>query len=451
MQSHRFFIAPFLPASYYLVLKAWLTGVEQPLALDARELVNCAQIEDSDTIAFAGPYELALWVRENDAGKPNLLSHVTFNRYFEQLMLEQDGSREPCLRPVSGQRATYQIQDWPAIAGAGVIYKPRAYLHNLWPVRLGHGARAARAALLALFDVMTQDTPERAPGPVTRPITLQQIKARAAALLPRYVDTRQIGSSLRQLEQLGLITELSHSNHNTTYCLNLAAFDRPSQLQPAAVAAACGLDPVHSAVWVELVCAFLAALLKPEEQAAAVWKQIRQHGRDLASEEDARRVIALLQQRRGQRSSGIARVLRDYRSQQASAATWLNGRSFVLDANPSGFGAATGVSMPPGTELGDHLQATQLLLSLEPAADMATAAELLAGSRLLVWQAPNLIVVTEDLRLRHTLISGECVLDCNSLHGRLDYARPFVVLLFSREAQSTIRLTGRFRARRTSR
>lgn len=453
MQSHRFFIAPFLPHSYYLLIKAWLAKVEQPLALDVTELVNCAQIEDTGTVIFDGRYDLGLWVRGNPEGKPNLVSHVTFQTYFEAMVAGDDDLEDLPLKRRPGARDTYEIRGWPQIADSGVIYKPRSYLHNRWPLRLGRGNRAGRAALLAMFDAMSADTPERAAQPVTQPITLRQVRSRTQTILPCFQEGKKVGSSLRQLEQLGVITELRHVRHNTTYQLNLPAFDRTPDIHPERVAAACGLDLAVDEAWVELVCAFLAAQLQPIEQAATLWGQLRKHHRVLETAEDARRVTALVRQRQGNRSTGVGRVMRDYQRQKAADEGWLLSHPFALALNLGGGVKIDDIWMPALSGADVHLRATQLLLSVQcgPEVTEFAASDALQGAKLWIMQGMNMMSVSDNLRVSPARVGAQVVLDCNHLHGQLDYSQPFSILLLDARTSADVQIVGRFRVRHTLR
>lgn len=453
MQPHRFFIAPFLPDSYYLVIKSWLSKVEQPLELDVVELVNCAQAEDTDVVIFDGLYDLARWVRSNQDGQPNLVSHVTFQAYFRQMAADENSEEDLPLRRRPGARDTYEVKNWPEVAAAGVIYKPRSYLHNRWPLRLGRGNRAGRAALLALFDVMTEDTPERAAQPVARGITLRQIRSRVRSILPCFHDEKHIGTSLRQLEQLGLIAELDHVRHNTTYQLNVAAFDRLPDIDPIRVAGACGLDPAADAAWGDLVCAFLQAHLQPVEEAAEVWRQIRKYGHLMETAEDARCVTEMVRQRQGKRSTGIARVLRDYQMQRGVGESWLLSQAFQLALTPGGAVKIDDIWMPALGGADVHLQATQLLLSVQcgPKVTDTETDDALQRAKLFILQGINMLPLTDNLRISPAMRAAQTVVDCNHLHRQLDYSQSFSILLLDARTDADVRIIGRFRVRRTLR
>lgn len=459
MENRRYFVVPFVHDRYYHVLIAWLDDVEQPLDLDVRELICCAQVEHSGIVALDGEYDPGLWVRSPDDGQPNLVSHVTFQHYFTQLLAPAGDVEESTfstqrprrLAAHAGERDMYDVVDWATVGSQGAIYKPRTYLSKRWPLRLGRANGGGRAALLALFAAMTEDTPERAPQPVTEPITLRQIRGRVQKLLPRLKHTRAIGGSLRQLEGLGLITEVDRARNNTTYRLNLAAFDRPREIDPQAVAAACGLHPEEDTAWVQLVCAFLEGQARPMEQASEIWRQLRRYQSLVETSEDAAKVARLIKDRKGKQSTGLARVMRDYRDSKQQAEAWLQSHPFVLKLNSGGVSKSDETVMPAVGQEDVHLQATQLLLTVTCGRGVArhAAADLLQGAQLLIWQGSSMIPITADLRIDEEGVAHGRVLDCNHLHRQLDYAAPFAVMLIGPKTDADVQVVGRFRVRRT--
>lgn len=459
IENRRYFVAPFVHEHYYHVLVAWLDDVEQPLDLDVRELVCCAQVEHSGIVALDGEYDPGLWVRSPEDGLPNLVSHVTFQHYFAQLL--RPAGSEPGDTPLplrrarlarrNGERDLYDVMDWESVGSQAVVYKPRAYLSQRWPLRLGRANGAGRAALLALFAAITDATPERAPEPVIAPITLRQIRARAQQLLPRLKHTRAVGGSLRQLESLGLISEVDKARNNTTYRLNLAAFEGPPEIDPRAVAAACGLHPEEDAAWVQLVCAFLESQARPVAQASEVWRQLRHYQRVVETAEDAVQVVRLIEDRKGKQSTGMARVMRDYQEHKQQAQAWLESHPFVLRLNAGGVAKSDETQMPAVYGKDVHLQATQLLLEITCGRGVTRheAAALLQGSQLLIWQGSSMIPITGDLRIDEDGVAHGRVLDCNHLHRQVDYAAPFAVMLIGPKTGADVQLIGRFRVRRT--
>jgi hypothetical protein len=433
-KAHTHYLPPFDHERFYLVPLLWLRDVREALDLDARDLLLSMHLDrNSNLLTFPEGETIAYWVRENGDGLPNLMSHVSFAAQLKRLLAEEP-QRPALLQQDRTFREVFQLVDWPAFAHLGVIYKPRSYIRLRWPVWLG-ASLAARAALLGLLAQLAEARLASDLEPLSVTATKVQVRKQVKRLLPASAVDAQVGVGLRQLCDLRLVELTESSRHNTTYRLAIEAFTRPPRYTSEDVAAALGLDRTQHGHWVALVEAFLRHNFLPLEQSQALWRKIRSYDPDIATETDARTLLRTLEAQAGRASTNPTRILADYVKRKAKQA-WQYSSSFAIRLHVGEIAQSKPeVTMPALYGAQVHLQATQLVLTVEPPARLALVDAVmvlqteLANAQLDILQGETLIQVTN--RLRPTLLDlrTQWIIDCNHLHRQLDYAQPLQLLL----------------------
>jgi hypothetical protein len=443
---------PFVPSVFYAVPLQWLSDVRETGDLDTRHLLLAMHSGVDAQIVFPPDRGESTWTRVNADGLPNIVSYPTYLQYLKALLAR--GWLQPIDAPQSTGRA-YVLPGWPHFDGRGRIYVPRNFIYRRWPVWLGQGQWAPRAALMLLFAQMALQTPRnRQPAnlPAEATAYLKELKGQAANILPAAQVANKVGDGLRSLVDLGLVTVIEQSHTNRRYQLRSDAFDQAPDWPQAEVADRCGLDLTQDQPWASLVQAFLRHNLWPLGRSAEVWAAIRRYAPDAVTHEDARAIQRLLERRlkrpRVSRSAlSPQTILKDYIAQQRRP--WVTGPEFTLDLIPN---ATSQLDhwLPVASPI--NVDATQLLIYPQPGPRLkaADACALLQGTRWYVRQplAPHvaqLIELTAPLRPdRHTLTEG-LLLDGNYLHRHLRYDLPFTVTLETAAASPRLTLQCRFR------
>ena len=290
------------------------------------------------------------------------------------------------------------------------------------------------------------------------------MRARIQRLIPHFDHGAKVANSLLQLEKVKLVTLVRETANNRTYALQLEGFDQLPVAADRKIAALCGLQLVGDAHWIDLIQEFLDAQWKPPEACVEIWRQISVYRDQVTTAEDVEAVIALLQDRRDRRATGVRRIMRDYLRMRPDRAQWAEGHPFTLHVVSGANTQADEVRMPALYGAGVHLRATQLALHFVHPAHLTRqeAAALLSGATLTVLQEQGRgeraqFDLGKALRVTKTDIGTGKIIDCNSLHGLVDYARPFTVQLYTpRVADGSIKaqpitVAGHFRVKVTHR
>ena len=436
---------PFIPTAFYLVPALWLEDICQPRELDARELLLFHHDPHDNVIVFPEDCPSAYWVRENDAGLPSLMSHPTYRAYRDAL-LKPDRQNGPLLKAYEEHRECYYLVHWPRFQDRPIYFRPKAYLENRWPVWLGSQwpARAALVGLMVLAAVKTAADAHR----TDIHATVGEIRTAATAALPGVDISRHVRGGLRDLQRLGLVTEAGVERRGATYRYSAEAFERSPEVSSRSIAEICALDPIGDEPWIELIAAFLRRNGLLLDDAPRIWRQILAYERHVCTEDDARALLAEVEQRAGHTSTAVKVVLNEYaRRAVAKQSRWLRGNEVEIR-----LGAKTQLSpemtMPELYGENHHLRATQLLIHYErrsrlSANDAATAVD---GLVIDIHQPPSTVSVIDVLRANNTSINRGTRLNCNHLHRALiDYAQPFQLLVQARQPEPRLTLRCQFR------
>jgi hypothetical protein len=461
----RPYLTPFVADHFYLIPLPWLRAVAGAADLDARELL-LAQVVDGQVI-FTEEEGEQHWHGVDGAVRP-FFTRRTYERHRQRLLADGLLRRAPAApRPANVTRAAWQdlrrgikylVEEWPAAAW---LYRPRTYLENRWPVWLGNSDVTSRLILLALLAeaerlARTPDArlPEQTSLNWRQLYTVVEEWFGAAAITP---PANGLAAALRkgiyELLALGALREEAGADQR--YVLHLNVFDRNPQWSLAGMAQRCQADPVQDGALLELVRELMTHCCEPVTRLKRVWNAV-QAQRQSATLLDESDLLDLQKFIRTQRKGGPPRhnhLLQAFLRQRQATGRRLVSAIFRLSAHEVALAAATVHGAPlymPAVDT-HGLAATQLWVHCERRDGLTVeqAQVILAASHWLVWQegtgGPPVLIVLAGPPPRPLSIDFGYVLRANDLHGRLDYARPFEVLLRCRQPDPRLILHCRFR------
>lgn len=470
-ESRPLYLRPFSADRFYPVPHAWLHDVRHALELDARELVLWAHVPGTAEAAFPDDRPIAFWVR-NEGELPNLMSHPTFGAHLQRMLGAADGDAADGDAPVSAallkqesaRPGWFTLANWTQMCDSGVLYKPRAYIEKRWPVRLNTHDWAGRAALLALCDMAAAQTVPGSSDVAAVEATVNQVRARIKRLLPDFAHGDKVSNSLLQLAKLNLVKQVAQARNNRTYALQLSGFDQKPIAPDTEIAALCGLHPADDAHWIDLIQELLDAQWKPPEACVELWAQLGGYRDAVTTVEDVEALTAFVQQKRKRGVTGLRRIVRDFLRTRQDDARWLDGHVFEMGAVHGARTEADNVAMPALHGADVHLRATQLVLRFRhpPHVTKQDVATRLSGAELTILQDAGMgykaqFAVCTSLRLSKGDVGTRKVIDCNHLHGLVDYSRPFVVQMYRAGGDSdkvkaqAVTVVGHFRVKVTHR
>lgn len=455
---------PFGAEHFYLVPLAWLQGVAEAGDLDVRDLLLSNVV--AGQVIFADSHDEQAWHQDEAAVRP-FFTRRTYERYRKALLARGLLRKyQPSPPPVGVSKAIwrdlqrgikYLVGDWPS---APWLYRPRGYLTQRWPVWLGNTDVASRWVLLALCAELGRLASSGPPLPTAMSISWRQLytfvetlaNATGATVSPAMVNT-QLRKGIQELLILGAMTTVT--DDSSRYTMTLTTFAQPPQWSLPAIAQRCKMDPAQDALLLPLVRDLMQIGWEPVTRLPRVWNAVQ----------DVRRSAALLDESdlldlqkflRIQRTGPPLRhdhLLQAFCRHQQRAGTRLVGDRFLLMAQEIMVAAATidgaPLLMPAATAHG--VDATQLWLRCLRAEGLSVAAaqEILAQTQLIISQEQAdglpLLIPLPCHPPQPLSIDFGFVLRANQLHGRLDYSRPFEVILRCRRPDPRLQLDCRFR------
>jgi len=340
-----------------------------------------------------------------------------------------------------------------------IIYRHRGYLDQRWPLWLGQNC-VTRIVLLAFLDAMAEQTIRQAQLSSYAELSEDDLLIVLGSLLGEDQPTRdQIQTALQQLRMLAALTLAPVNEHPAprTHRLHITIFESPpvwssSELQTRFCAARAQDTP-----WINPFIQLLRACCHPVDQAKSLWNTLVNEyiraGVILADSVDLQRLESFigavdryLEKRPLAYIPAAKTVLQLFVEKRIHAETrWV---SAPLSFELADVAIVRAVAMPHPTA--HHLDATQLEISYRPDAGLSDA-EIYASLhqiQFLIWQAveqgePQLILIHPQLP--KTLDrNAPLIVRCNHLHGRLDYSRPFDLLLKCAVPTTQIHITCRF-------
>jgi hypothetical protein len=467
---------PFLEDRFYLIPLPWLHAVVEAGALDARALLLAQVVDGADhrpVVIFDEMSTEQVWYAEVETARP-FFTRRTYERHRKRLVAQGLLRKYRPASPPAGvtkvawqdlqQGIKYTVASWP---GDAWIYCPRPYLTNRWPIWLGNSDVASRLIVLALLaeagrlagaggtPLSTQVTlswrqlcafvEQRLGDAPGRPLSAQMISAQIAGKLRK---------GIQELMVLSAVDEMVGSP--LRYALSLPVFDQPPQWSIPAMAQACQADSRADGLCLELVRDLMNHCWEPVTRLKRVWNAV-QAGRRSATLLDETDLLDLQKFLRTQRHQGPPprhdHVLQAFLRQRQPTSERLVGDLFLLTAQAIMVAQFTAngnpIVMPVATVHG--LAATQLWIRCECTGGLtvAEAQEILVLTRLLIWQeradAGPVTIPLLCHKPRTLSIDFGYVLRANQLHGQLDYAQPFEVILRCHRPDPRLKLHCRFR------
>lgn len=353
----------------------------------------------------------------------------------------------------SPDRIKYSIVGWPELEP--VIFRPRSYTLNRWPIWLGPRRWGARAVLLAFMHQHTERNHSSAPKQQTSSSieasysslceTVYQLCASAIAADGRTIDKNDINAGFKDLLAIGLITEVapSRSGGETLYRFDDMRLLDPPRWETANIAHALELDEVEFRIWLIVACDIMTYLRQPITQLRSVWNLLdkeRKRKNDyphLLSIIDLRRLQEYVRRQRKDKKLSAKNVIAEFRNkhliQKRLQSAYFTFDSKKIDLAQLGDADTTMISMPQDTHHG--IQATQLAIIYEPKGNLSIdeSMKIATGSTFVVCQEDDSGTTTTvslgPCRPRKGSITCAYILPANQLHKQIDFARPFEVIL----------------------
>lgn len=465
-----FYPPPYTRDHFYLVPVTWLRGVSDAGDWDTRELL-LAQVWDGQII-FTQPPEEQQWVEDSD-DRRRFFSRQTYSRHKNTLLrlgLLQKFLPPPRTTQVSlavhrelYQGVKYAVSDWPP--PFPLFYRPLSYLQQRWPVWLGNSDTSSRAILLAFFEEAAHHATQPASGAST---SLPPTITRTWQQIQRFVSTQlttgqgdQAAALLDKLrkgvEELLLLAVLQEEEgYPLRYSLQLTHFQEKPCWRPQAMAQACKLDWPQQTEWVLLLRDLMLHCWEPVTRLQTVWHALAYHRQTPYLQEsadlfDLQKHIRL--QRRDRPPRRYHELLDDYLQKRQGQGLRLLSPSFQLPAQAlaQASNSLSGelLRMPVTTAHG--INATQLAIHCQRASDLTVAEtqEILAATHFIVWQEkeeqdPVAVPLTCPPPKALSIDYG-FIVRANQLHQRLDYSRPFTVIIKCNRPDPRLHLTCCFR------
>jgi hypothetical protein len=453
-------------SDFYRFPLAWLAGVAEAAALDARDLL-LAHTHDGKVIFSDEQDEQAWFVNDTAAGLRGLFSRQTYAKHKNALLSQQHlchYQRPP--RPPSVTRAAhddlyrpvkYTLTTWPPSAW---FYRPRTYLLRRWPVWLGNSDLGSRAILVALFAKLAEQNTSASQPPTQITLKWQEITQQAAHLFakldgaPATEMVVKLRKGVQELRALGLLNE--EAGVPLRYTLPLARLQGAPTWPSAELARSCSVELEQEEAWLSIVASLMTHCCEPVTRLQTVWNALR-HQRtspyllDETDVNDLRKFV--LSQRKQGRLPRHDEVLNDFMQNNRAQQQRVCSDPFFLPVETLALAQTTTngapIQMPAATQHG--VEATQLWLRCkrQEGLTVAEAQSILAQVRLIVWQEnppqPPVAVPLVCHPPKPLSIDYGYILRANDLHQRLDYSRPLALILKCDQPDPRLTLHGRFR------
>lgn len=385
-----------------------------------------------------------------------LLTRQTYAKHKQRLIEIRAVTNEgidPLIDPPIKFRFTIPI-NFPQLT----IYRRRGYLYNRWPVWLGRNW-LSRAIVLAFLDEAVSLALNTNRVPTSCELSTEQIVTILRAHYNRDdFDNKEIEKALQQLRMLGAIesVENADSTQKPSHRCVLTVFDARPQWSQKEILAHFTASTADETPWLPEFIALLNLCCQPVDETKSVWATlvheyiepgvIKLDDIDLPHLRSF--IYAQIRYLRHQRRSYFPSaddVLSTFERTRLHRKRRLVSNQFHLKL--SEISIVRDIRMP---YLHAHyLNATQLKLSYSVAeSDIAILKETLRNSTFYVWQDTKLgepVLIPIPMQLPKSLENrNPLILRCNHLHGKIDYSRPFDLLLRCDLPNPEIQLTGHF-------
>lgn len=426
---------PFVPERFFFVPLQWTRAVTGTADLDAVHLLLSMHLE-RHLVAFPPEQTEAYWVRQNEEGLPNLVSHVSYRDCLETLRsrgwisnCDQADLDTPLAPSFHG---CYRLSEWPHFGGFGLFYLPRKYVQHRWPALLKSNGWGVKGALMGLALLMGEQ--QSAPPGEMPSITASrtQIARAADRVLGNSTASPKVGSALRQLMTLGLLTEDSSraNTHNRWYTLRSDCFDKPPGWPLPQIAHRCGLSLDQDQDWISLIQTFLQVNYKPIDESNTVWQAIRRAFPYLDADIDPLTLVAELRRRAGRQSTEVRRVLKDVQERQQTRKRQHWSESDWLDVDmglPSTFSPQIQIPIPHATR--GRPQTTLLVIQCRrQRISIEDTIALLAALTVEIRQNSTLHTVSQQIVADAYDVQTQKSVRANHLHLALNFHEPFQLL-----------------------
>lgn len=440
----------------------WLAHVDAPATLDTLEVLLMHSY-DGDVI-FDDAEES--WHQEDDVERRlrKLFARQTFWKCRKVLLDEgllrpaprqhlYPGKSQQMRRQLT-QGLTYTWREWSHAAAA--IHRPRPYLAWRWPAWLGGADLGSRMALLALLaPTLSGRLCDPAPAP-------EEVR-RSRREIQRFVDSHfahlgdaaylrsKTDKGLAELTVLGIV----QAEPEDVFVVRLADLEQRPRWPAAMVARACRLEKPAEAPLVTLVRDAMDACCEPAPALRHVANHVRQLYRSHLFTEQERR--GLRKQFRVASRPGrlvhFVEAVEAYRQAMDVHAERILGGEFRLPVQPIALATQTvdGQLLRMPVKSAHRVNATQLLILpiFKDDISVEEIRERLAAIEVLIWQRRadgSVMVVPLPMAAPKRLdVEFGYVVRANDLHTRLDYARPFEVIVKCDRAEPRIHLQFVFR------
>jgi hypothetical protein len=448
----KIYSPPFVPERFFFIPIQWTQRITGLADLDAIHLLLAMHLEHH-LIAFSPHQAEAYWVRRNDEGLPNLVSHVSFRTCVDTL--RSRGWIEDCIQDdldtslTTSLNGCYRLVEWPQFGGHGLFYLPRRYIHNRWPVLLKSNGWGVKGALMGLAFLMSEHHSSQPGALPSITASRTQIAKAADRVLGDSTASPKVGNGLRQLKALGLLTEDSTrtGKHNRWYTLRSDCFDKPPEWPLAEVAHRCGLDLDADREWVILIQAFLQANYKPIEESSTIWQLIRSTFPYLDADLDPQSLVADLRRRMGRHSTEVKRVLKDAHELHRLRGRQHWGESEWVEVNlgsSSTLSPELRISIPDSAK--GRTQVTVLVIQcLRRRISVEDTLRVLSALTIEMRQGAAIHPIARQIVADSQDVQTHKTLRANHLHPLVDYSEPFQLLFTLKDGFADNRLTLRCR------
>ncbi|HAJ36710.1 MAG TPA: hypothetical protein DCL15_13575 [Chloroflexi bacterium] len=446
----------------YPIPLQWLAYVDSPATLDVLEVL-LVHSYDGEVIFDEAE---ATWHQEDDPVRQlrKVFARQTFSQRRSRLLalgllhptprqhLYPRQARQ--VRRQLTQGLAYTWREWTRTATA--IHRPRPYLAWRWPAWLGGADLGSRMALLGL---LAPTLSARLCDAVAAPAEVR----RSRGDIQRFVNTyfahlgdadylrTKTNKGLAELEVLGIV----HAEAEDFFVLRLADLEQRPRWPAMLVARACRLEKPGDAPLAALVRDAMDACCEPAPSLRHVANRVRQlHRTHLFTEQErqALRKRFRVASRPGRIVHFTEAVEEHLRAIDVHAARKVSGE-FRLPIQPIALAVQTvdgePLSMPVKSV--HRVNATQLLILPVFQHDISVeeVCERLAAIEVLIWQRKAdgtvEVVPLPTAAPKRLGIEYGYVVRANDLHTRLDYARPFEVIVKCDRAEPRIHLECVFR------
>jgi hypothetical protein len=424
----------------------WLAHVDSPATLDTLEVLLMHSYDGE--VIFDEAEEN--WHQEDDPVRQlrKLFARQTFWKCRRLLLNEGLLHPSPLQRLYLGkskqvrrqltQGLAYTWREWSLAAAA--IHRPRPYLAWRWPAWLGGVDLGSRMALLALLGPAMS-------GRLCDLMTAPEEVRRSRSEIQRFVDSHfahlgdalylcsKTDKGLAELVVLGIV----QAEPEDVFVLRLADLEQRPYWPAPIVARTCRLEKAADAPLVALVRDAMDACCEPAPSIRQVANHIRHMYRSHLFEEEERQALRKhfrVSSRPG-RLIHFAEALKEYKRAMDVHAQRKLGGEFRLPIQPIALAVQTvdGKPLLMPVKSAHRVNATQLLILPVFKDDISVeeVRERLAAIEVLIWQrkADGMaeVVLLPTAAPKRLGVEFGYVVRANDLHTRIDYARPFEVIV----------------------